>query len=403
MSEVLAAPANASAAPHAIAPLLVCAPAAGDSLLRLAIALRTAAPQAALALAVPAEAGSSDIDLPAAQEISVTTVELPREDNSLLPWFMQAEALRAVAGVAERAGAAHVLLLGRDFADLSPEDFAPILHALSDRPCAVVSPLYDVRATDGLLNSAVLYPLLRALYGKRVRFPLASVSGASLDVLRRAGRGGGSAPGPRAIILPVEAAAANLPVCQVRISIGLPQVAGGREPSEILTEIVGPVFADMELKAPLWQRVRVTEEVETVGGAVPPPLPAEPEGADTHRMIEQFQLAARNLSEVWGLVMPPATQLSLKRLANFGEGGFRMPDDIWARVVYDFALAHRTRVIGRGHLFGAFTPLYLGWVASFLGQPQAGAAARIESQARAFESEKPYLLQRWRWPDRFHP
>jgi hypothetical protein len=75
--------------------------------------------------------------------------------------------------------------------------------------------------------------------------------------------------------------------------------------------------------------------------------------------------------------------------------------------VYDFALAHRLRNIHRTHLFGALTPLYLGWVASYAVEiNQSGIATaqqRIEQLARIYESEKPYLLSRWRWPDRFHP
>jgi len=30
-----------------------------------------------------------------------------------------------------------------------------------------------------------------------------------------------------------------------------------------------------------------------------------------------------------------------------------------------------------------------------------GADARIEQLALAFEAEKPYLVSRWRWPERF--
>jgi len=33
----------------------------------------------------------------------------------------------------------------------------------------------------------------------------------------------------------------------------------------------------------------------------------------------------------------------------------------------------------------------------------AGAAERIERLCEVFEAEKPYLISRWRWPDRFAP
>ncbi len=84
-----------------------------------------------------------------------------------------------------------------------------------------------------------------------------------------------------------------------------------------------------------------------------------------------------------------------------------MPDELWVRILYDFALAHRLRSISRSHLLGALTPLYLGWVASYVQEAANlspfAAEQRLEQLARAYEENKPYLLRRWRWPDRFNP
>jgi hypothetical protein len=33
----------------------------------------------------------------------------------------------------------------------------------------------------------------------------------------------------------------------------------------------------------------------------------------------------------------------------------------------------------------------------------AAAEQRLEQLARAYEDNKPYLVSRWRWPDRFNP
>ncbi len=82
-------------------------------------------------------------------------------------------------------------------------------------------------------------------------------------------------------------------------------------------------------------------------------------------------------------------------------------DGLWARVVYDFALGHRQRVMDRGQLLRSLTPIYLGWLAGFVaecgGQGPEAVEARVERLCLAFEAEKPYLISRWRWPDRFNP
>jgi hypothetical protein len=121
-------------------------------------------------------------------------------------------------------------------------------------------------------------------------------------------------------------------------------------------------------------------------------------------MIESFRLAFTNLQEIWSLVLPPQSLLGLKRLSAMQPASFSMPDALWARIVYDFLLAYRLRTINRGHLLGAMTPLYLAWVASHLLQSaQTDPERHIEAVAAAFEAEKPYLVSRWRWPDRFNP
>ncbi len=86
---------------------------------------------------------------------------------------------------------------------------------------------------------------------------------------------------------------------------------------------------------------------------------------------------------------------------------FRFSDELWARVVYDFALGYHLRVMGRDHLLEAITPLYLGWAASFTGEMRNGTEEAIEERlerlSRHFETQKKYLISRWRWPDRFNP
>ncbi|HET9101246.1 MAG TPA: hypothetical protein VFN62_12695, partial [Acidobacteriaceae bacterium] len=160
-----------------------------------------------------------------------------------------------------------------------------------------------------------------------------------------------------------------------------------------------------EDNAAFWQRVRVSHEVPTFGTPEPDQKPTE--DVDVHPMLEAFQLGVRNLRDIWSLILPPVTLMELKKLASLPADTFRLPDSLWARIVYDFSLASRLRNIRRAHLFGALTPIYLGWAASYSMEiNQTGfstAGDRIERLARAYESEKPYLLSRWRWPDRFHP
>jgi hypothetical protein len=202
------------------------------------------------------------------------------------------------------------------------------------------------------------------------------------------------------------AAVRDRKICQVRLAVHHENVAAGVDLSTLLQLILTPFFADIEQNASVWQRVRGSQPtMEMPGEAVPPSEPIAETVPDPRPMVDAFLLGQRNLQELWSLVLPPVTLLDLKRLSRQPLESFRMPDALWARVVYDFALAFRLRVLSRGHLLGALAPLYLGWVGSRVLEVGATApiGPRQEELERAFEQNKPYLVQRWRWPDRFNP
>jgi glucosylglycerate synthase len=176
----------------------------------------------------------------------------------------------------------------------------------------------------------------------------------------------------------------------------------GLELSAVLAQLVGGLFQEVENCATYWQRARGSLSAEICGAPAARTADAQP--VDAKPLIDSFVLGSRNLEEVWRLVLPPVSLFELKRLTTLAPEQFRMPDQLWARVIYDFGLAWRLRSIGRSHLLGALTPIYLGWVASYAQEIAAAtvdeADARVERLARAYEENKPYLVSRWRWPDR---
>jgi len=332
---------------------------------------------------------------------------LPSGDSSRIPWLAPSSTYQALFGMARELGVSACAVIGFDLAALETNFLGPMLAPVLEKRCELAMPLYAMGKFDGLLNSSILAPLTRALYGKRVRFPLAPdfcISARMLPELEVALQRT-TAQGQDLFWPATEAAMRDCGIRQVYVDTRHLPAADGVDLSTILAQTVGPLFAEMATNAPLWQRVRGSQPVEILGTAVAPPADGHP--ADTTPMLETFQLGFRNLQEVWSLVLPPVTLLELKRLARVTVDRFHMPDELWVRIVYDFALAHRLRTLSRTHLLGALTPLYLGWVASYaLEVGSAGPAEaeqRLEKLARAYEDGKPYLLSRWRWPDRFNP
>ncbi len=341
-----------------------------------------------------------------AGDVRLIAKEIAPALSTVPPWLGQPTVYAALLAEAESLGARACAVLNPDLAAFTPAAVDTLIQPILDGECDLAMPLYRAGRFDGLLNQAVLAPVTRALYGRRVRYPLAqdfAVSAAFLSGLRQAL---GAPAALQGLLWPAtEAVLHDRKICQVYLPVHHEYPAVGVDLSTLLQQIVGPLFADIERHASLWQRVR-SSHATAESGSEPVLGEASPEiSPDPRPMVEAFQLGQRNLMEIWSLVLPPVTLLELKKLSRQPQESFRMADALWARVVYDFALAYRLRTLSRGHLLGAMAPLYLGWVGSRVleAESSAPAGARQEQLERAFEENKPYLVQRWRWPDRFNP
>jgi hypothetical protein len=322
-------------------------------------------------------------------------------------WVLTAGDYMAANELAQRHDAAQVLLLGGDVAALPVR----AIREMADRIAAggdLAVPSYSLGTHDGLVTSALLYPLTRALFAANIRFPLPMDAAMSRRMMERmaAVAQRQAASQADALLWPVaESAAAGFNVRQVDSGAPIPSPPGAFDFNTLFVTVAAGIFAEIEAKAQFWQRSRgpaaTTREAPAAqkngsNGDVAEELPG---------MVEAFRLAHRNLQEIWALALPPQSLLALKKLSIAEPEAFAMAPALWARLVYDFALAFHLRSLNRGHLLGAFTPVYLAWVASTLRAvtDDASAAAHREETAAAFEREKPYLVARWRWPDRFNP
>ncbi len=362
-----------------------------------------------LTLAYP---GAESVRTPVDGNTDLLTYPLPSAEgaSSASPWAQTSAAESALLSLAGESGAQAAVLLHPDLQALTPQAVEALVRPVLARERDLVMGSYTLPPFDGLFNHGLLAPLTRALYGKRVRYPLAPDFAASARLMARLAVAAHSRASTATPILWPATVAAGIDgaVSEVSLPIQHARAASDMDLTSVIAQLAGSVYAEMEAHAPLWQRVRPSAQN---GGHAATFRPGEAQTAaaevDTAPMIKSFLLASRSLQDVWGLLLPPVTLLDLKRLSLLTGEAFRMPDELWVRIVYDFALGHRLRTINRKQLLGALTPLYLGWVASFVNEavadPGFDPAARQEKLARAFEDGKPYLVRRWRWPDRFNP
>ena len=311
-------------------------------------------------------------------------------------------AFRAIFCIAELTGARACAVVDADLRSITPEWIElllrPQLHANYD----YVAPFYQRHKYDGTITNSIVYPLTRALYGCRVRQPIGGDFGFSGRLARHylaqdvwdtdVARFGID------IWMTTTAICGGFRVCQSFLGAKIHDAKDpGSDLSAMLTQVVGSVFRLMETHESVWRPARGSRDVPLFGFRFDVGL--EPVQVNLERMIQHFHRGLADLGEVWDLVLHPANARDLRSLARLSSQDFHLPDDLWVRVIYDFAAAFHARRVHPDHLLRSLTPLYMGRVASFVAETRESLAAEVEDKMEKlcllYEQDKPYLIEQW--------
>lgn len=335
----------------------------------------------------------------------VHPVDLLQEPYHGLPG--RAHAREAIFRTAHELGAAACVIIDGTASGLVPGWIGRLAQPVLENSFDFVVPYYQRPPHEGALTRSILYPLFRALYGVRVRQPLTGDFGCSSRLVEHflmLDRWKDEAAGAAIDLWTTTAAVCGgFRVCETALGMRRHEAReNAPELSTVIVQVVGAAFAELQRRVEFWQRVRGSAGIPAFGtvDGIPPS-----DAIDAARLIESFRLGYRELRDVWAAVLPPSAIIALKRQTVALDAAMQIDDELWARIIFDFAIGYRLRVLRPDHLLQSLTPLYLGWVASFLGQvsqaPPAAVEERVERLGAAFERQKPYLISRWRWPERF--
>lgn len=313
------------------------------------------------------------------------------------------DAVRTVLAAGRQLRARGIVLLTPLVDPVTPGRAAALAEPVLKDGHGLVLPMYTRTRYEGTLTHALVVPLVRALWGRRLAHPMAeefACSGEAAAVFLEADAWETSlARQGLEFWLPVAAIQADLVVSQV--PVGQRRVAAESRPSPLgatVGRVAGTLFTLAEQTEGHWLEIRGSDAVLASG---PEPPPREGGGpVDPVRLLAGFRQGVRDLLEIWVRILAPETLADVLALGETDPDEFRFSDRLWARVVYDFLLAWRFRVAHRGHVVQSLAPLYLGRTASLVletrGKPATAVAAVGERLARRFEDEKAYLVDRWR-------
>ena len=311
-------------------------------------------------------------------------------------------AFRTIFEAAKSLKAKACAVVDSDLRSITPEWMGLLLAPIYGEGFDYVAPLYARHKFDGTITNSIVYPLTRALYGKRIRQPIGGDFGFSgklaehylthevweTDVARFG----------IDVWMTTLAIAGGFKVCQSFLGAKIHDAKDpGSDLGPMYTQVVSSVYRLMVEYENIWNGIKASQPVPAFGFFYEVGL--EPVSVSVERMIGNFRLGVKDLMEIWKTVLPAETTLWLESIRRLSDEAFSFPQDLWVRIVYDFAVAYHKGSVHREHLLKSMIPLYLGRVASFVKENQESSAReveeKIESLCKIFEETKPYLIERW--------
>ena len=311
-------------------------------------------------------------------------------------------AFRTILAAAELLRARACVVLSPESTNIEPAWLSRLLRPVYRDGFDLVTPMYRRHKFEGLLITNLLYPMTRALYGKRIYEAYAPEFGFSgrlgtqflgQDVWTDGTDGAGVE-----LRFTLAAITGKFGICQSFLGEKIHVERSSADLVPALRQTVGTLFASLERDFPVWSAVTGCEPVPTDGDDQEVLL--EPLRVNRKRLREMFASGVAELESVFQSILSPPTLAELQRISRLGEDECRYSAELWVRTIYEFAASYQKSVISRDHIIQALAPLFRGRAFTFLTEHRNASAGQVERSIEdlclEFERLKPYLLEIWK-------
>ncbi len=311
-------------------------------------------------------------------------------------------AFRTIFEIADALNAKACAVVDSDLRSITPEWIELLIKPVIGGNLDYVAPLYHRHKYDGTITNSIVYPLTRALYGRRIRQPIGGDFGFSGELARfyltKDVWETDVAKYGIDIWMTTTAIANNFKVCQSFLGAKIHDPKDpGADLSAMLYQVVGATFDLMETYSDVWKDIKGSEPVLTCGFQYAVGL--EPVNVNVDRMIDKFRLGVKELMDIWREFLPEGIIDFLNKTEGLSKEEFHIPDEIWVEIIYNFAIAAHKKLINKEHLLKSLTPLYIGRTASFVLETWQSDAEEVEEKIEnlciAFENKKGLLIEKW--------
>jgi hypothetical protein len=186
--------------------------------------------------------------------------------------------------------------------------------------------------------------------------------------------------------------------------MGGPKIHRFKDPADPLSpwlrQVVGLIFSMMRDYESRWPAIRYSKPT-AICGFLPGEMEVPPRvDMDKNRLYNNFHEGFGKYNEIWKDCLSNDVYSKLIEIKGMKREIFTFPTDLWARVLYDLAVAYRDMRTDQELLMESLIPLYFGKTLSFVKKIEKMSIQQaeevIEDDCMIFEMTKPYLIQRWK-------
>jgi hypothetical protein len=335
----------------------------------------------------------------------------------------QGSAIAAILDAALALDAKAIVILDSYTQTISPNWIPGLAHLILKDKSDLVLPRYQwsLQAPGSTLSDLIVYPLFRALWGQSVRHPAASDFAVSPrlatalldeDVWETDVAEFGLPPWltTYAIVNKWRVAQSALGSKQTTLDFPLnpPQTTTAKRRANRLTlqfeaqflNIVSVLFRQAYHYPTQWKETKTFHSLSTLtqyaGDVNTEPIPQH----DPAPLLDNLALGWIEYRPLWQHILTADNLAHLEALAVLPPDRFYFPSDLWARIIYDFAVVFNKGEHDPYQMVQSLYPLYQGRLAAYwqeiAGLTPVAREGTIAAQAVEFEETRSYLKRRWR-------
>ncbi len=307
--------------------------------------------------------------------------------------------------VAMKLRAKAILIISADLKSISPSWIQYLCEPLMRR-FDFVTPIYVRHKNDATITNHIAYPMLQALFGLRVRQPLGGDFGVSGKLAR-------------AFLsekiwnenimnygidlwMTTLAITRNFNICQA--FLGTPKIHRPEDPASDLymmfKQVVGTLFDLMIEFQYMWMDTfdSIPSSIYGFGLGVvekPPEI-----NLNAKKLHKYFLQVFDEYEDTWQQIIPQEEYPQIHSLNAIKDTTkFILASHLWARILFNFAVAYKNRLFSPEQILEALIPFYFARILSFSNE--TGNYETRESEEYLadtniiFEQEKQYLIRRW--------